>query len=146
MPKTKAPIVPPDAVQVKPPAPAAAAPSPPPPAAGASSDTVPAGEFLELLRKAAEIDWTQADIDLPRSGFVTGVNVTIDGALLDVTCECGAQFRVDADGASRSKCPGCGRLFRHVVMLQDEAAMPSAAGLLLEELFCEMGVRPRKAD
>lgn len=133
-------IVPPEPVRVSGPSERPQQPQEP------SSAVVPGPELLELLRKAAEIDWTQADIDLPRSGFVTGVNCTIDAAILDVTCECGASFRVDADGASRSKCPGCGRLFRHVVLLQDEGAMPSTAGLLLEELFVEMGVRPRKTD
>jgi len=105
--------------------------------------TVPDAEVYAILQKAAQIDWSQADIDLPHNGFVCGTNARIDAAIAEVTCDCGAELVIDCDGQSRSKCHQCGRIFRHVVLVQDEAAMPSTAAQLLEELFVEMGIRPR---
>jgi hypothetical protein len=111
------------------------------PTAAAAPTSAPPAEIHDLLRQLAPLDWEKIDLDLPRSGFVCSVGAEVQLAAALVKCECGEALEIQLDGESRSRCTACGRVFRHVCLLQDEDSTPSTIALLVLELLRAAGLR-----
>jgi len=121
-------------------APAAAAPAEAErvviPRAGAS------GDVMGALRSMASVDWQTIDIELPPLGYIGTVGGTVQTAGAAVACDCGeAVLAIELDGESRSRCPKCQAVFRHVLLIQREDQAPSAAAYLVDELLRVNGLK-----
>lgn len=117
-------------------------PPPPPPVEIPRAVAPPFAELADLLRRCAAVNWETIDLDLPRGGYTCQVGAELQEAAANVTCDCKRKLIIGLDGASRSRCPGCGAVFRHVLLIQREDMTPSTGALFVGELLRTAGVTP----
>jgi len=80
----------------------------------------------QLAAMAAELDWTTVDLECP-AGCVEIIGAEPVDLRVTVSCDCGANLRINLDGEHRARCPKCGTMFRHILVVQAEDADVSGA-------------------
>lgn len=88
----------------------------------------------QLLQLAAGVNWKGLDLEAPAACTILVGAEPVDLRVV-IVCDCDTKIRLNLGAEKEVRCPKCGTVFRHLLLIEAEDDEESAAGLAVEAIL-----------